>query len=116
MRTSRAERKLEMMSQLEQAVERVLDWQDDHPTFRLEELEGFVLQLRREFGATIAEAVIGQLDNRRQVKGPPCPARGGVMVNKGLKRKELETRVGEVSIEREYYHCPACAGGVFPPG
>jgi hypothetical protein len=116
MTKSRAERKREMMSQVEKAVEWMLDWQEAHTSFTLEELETLVLKVRREFGATIAEAVIGHLDSRRQVEAPPCPRCGATMVNKGLKGKALETRIGEVTIEREYYYCPACEDGLFPPG
>jgi hypothetical protein len=37
------------------------------------------------------------------------------MENKGLKRKEVESMVGEIELEREYYYCVKCKQGHFPP-
>jgi hypothetical protein len=35
---------------------------------------------------------------------------------KGKKGKRLVTEVGGVRVERDYFHCPTCKVGLFPPG
>lgn len=112
---SRADRKAKLMEQMEEAVERLLDWQEVHPTFSLTEMEEFVLELRRELGAEVAQRLIGQLDDPGILERLRCERRGSRLVYKGKERKTVETRVGTTPIERSRYWCPQCREGVFPP-
>jgi uncharacterized protein with PIN domain len=45
-----------------------------------------------------------------------CPACGGQMHYKGQRGRDVVTEAGEVHVERDYYYCPACRRGLFPPG
>jgi hypothetical protein len=38
------------------------------------------------------------------------------MENKGKQPKVVESRVGKVLLERDYYYCGRCEVGFFPPG
>jgi DNA-directed RNA polymerase subunit RPC12/RpoP len=116
MKKSRGQIKVELMGKLENALERVLDWQEDHVSFTLTELEDFVLGLREEMGADIAEAVVGQLESKQVADVLGCPTCGGKMVYKGQEEKYIETRLGGLEIERGRYWCPRCEQGIFPPG
>jgi hypothetical protein len=116
MKNSRDQLKVELVKRLEGVIDRVLDWQEEHPTFTLTELEDFVLALRREMGGEIAEALIGHLGGEVLIEGLRCEQCGGQMVYKGLEAKHVETRAGGIEIERGRYWCSACQAGIFPPG
>ena len=45
-----------------------------------------------------------------------CPECGGRVENKGKKKKTVQHREGTVEVNREYYYCPSCKQGFFPPG
>lgn len=93
-----------------------MDWQEGHATFTLTEVEGFVLELREELGAEIAEAVLGQLESKPVAGVLGCETCGGKMVYKGQDSKYIETRLGGIEIERGRHWCPHCQRGIFPPG
>jgi hypothetical protein len=116
MKKTREQLKKELKAQLEEAIERVLDWQEAHSTFTLTELEDFVLTLRREMGGEIAEAMIGQLGSKVIPEGLHCEACDSPMTYKGQEAKRVETQIGSLAVERGRYWCPTCQVGVFPPG
>jgi DNA-directed RNA polymerase subunit RPC12/RpoP len=116
MKRSREQVKVELMGKLESALDRVLDWQEEHVSFTLTELEDFVLGLREELGADIAEAVVGQLESKQVADVLSCRSCGGKMVYKGQEGKYIETRLGGLEIERGRYWCLHCKQGIFPPG
>jgi len=37
------------------------------------------------------------------------------MHKRGQRKKQVVTKRGEIELERQYYVCPACNAGVFPP-
>jgi ribosomal protein S27AE len=47
---------------------------------------------------------------------PRCPECGRSMRYGGQPGKKIDSKVGEISYKRDYYHCPACGAGFFPPG
>jgi hypothetical protein len=116
MKKTREQLKTELRAQLEEAIERVLDWQEAHPRFTLAELEDFVLALRREMGEEIAGALVGQLGSKVVVEGVACEQCGTLMVYKGVGEKRIESRAGGLKVERGRYWCPDCQAGLFPPG
>ena len=116
MKKTREQLKTELRAQLEEAIERVLDWQEAHPRFTLTELEDFVLALRREMGEEIAGALVGQLGSKVVVEGVACEQCGTLMVYKGVGEKRIESRAGGLKVERGRYWCPDCQAGLFPPG
>ncbi len=116
MRKTREEIVAELVSEYEKKVKEVMDWQEEHPEFRLIELEEYLLEVGKELTSTIAERVIEQKESKQPVEGPECEKCGKRMRNKGQKRKQVVTQVGDVEIERGYYWCPQCKSGLFPPG
>jgi DNA-directed RNA polymerase subunit RPC12/RpoP len=112
---SRANRKAKLMEQIEAAVERILDWQEAHPTFSLSEMEDFVLEIRREMGEEAAQLLVGQLEDPGTLERLRCERCGTRLVYKARESKPVETRVGTTHIERSRYWCPECREGIFPP-
>jgi hypothetical protein len=116
MQKSREQLKTALMGKFEEALDRVVDWQEAHPKVTLTEIEDFVLGLREELGEEVAEAVLGQVDSKHGAEVQRCETCGGQMTYKGQERKYVETRLGGLAIQRGRYWCPHCERGIFPPG
>ena len=116
MSLSREEKKARLMDRLEKAAEELLDWEEQNRKPTLTQLEDIVLALRKQIGEEMAEEVIGRMEAKAMVPGPSCPKCGKEMHYKGQREKDVESRAGELSLERGYYVCPECDEGIFPPG
>ena len=109
-------RKARLMQQAESLIDELLDWNDSTPEPNLTQLEHVVLELRQRFSEELAREVIEAQDKKQPALAPACPGCGQAMTYKGQKSVQPQTWVGEVRIERGYYHCGACHQGFFPPG
>ena len=112
---TRAERKAEMLAEAERLIDHLLDWTDQTERPNLTQIETLVLDLRRQFGKTLAENAIAAQATAQPVAAPPCPQCGQPMQPKGRKAKTVVSQVGDLHLERAHYYCPACEGGLFPP-
>jgi uncharacterized protein with PIN domain len=116
MKASREEKKVRLMVRLEKAAEELLDWEEQNPRPTLTQLEDIVLMLRKQIGEEMAEEVIERMEEKAMAPGPRCPKCGKEMRYKGQREKDVESRAGELTLERGYYACPDCDEGFFPPG
>lgn len=88
-------------------------WQRDHPTATLAEIEDAVDQhLSARRAALIAHtAMVGEIDER-----PTCPECGQRMHRSATRSIQLTTaHAGQVALQGPAYVCPACGAGLFPP-
>jgi hypothetical protein len=116
MKKAREQLKAELLKGLEERLEAVLDWQEGRASFRLTELEDYLLGVGQEVQGMLAEGVMGQVESQQPVEAPQCEQCGQAMENKGQKGKTVVTRLGEVRVRRAPYWCPGCRRGLFPPG
>lgn len=100
--------------------EEVRTWQRSHPVATLTEIElaveavtaklqaRLVADLAQEVGAVVTAAA----------DQPVCPACGVRLRRRGKRVRSVVVahQAQPLRLEREYFVCPACGAGIFPPG
>jgi hypothetical protein len=105
--------KLETAAQ--ELIETLLEWSETNTAPSLREIEDEVLVLRQRFGQVLAATVVEGQESQQPALTPCCPNCGEALRYKGRKSKKVESRLGELHIDRGRYWCPCCESGVFPP-
>ena len=116
MKKSREELKAEFIAEAEELFDEMMEWEEQTEKPNLTQIEGIVLELRKRFGERMAQKMIMRQEERQPAERVPCPECGGEMENKGMKDHQVETQIGNLKIDRDYYYCPKCKQGIFPPG
>jgi len=116
MKRSREQIKVELLKRLEQEVDELLDWQAQSQAPNLSQFEDEILAARKEISIAMLEELLQGEEQREPVEAPRCGKCGRPMEGKGKQPQVLETRVGTLRLERDYYYCSHCKAGVFPPG
>ena len=116
MKKSKKQLKANFLKEAEKIFDELMAWDDaiDEPIMR--EIEMKVLELRKRLGEDLVKGIIARQEKRQPAEKQICDQCGEQMENKGLKRKGMESMVGELELEREYYYCVKCKRGNFPPG
>jgi len=116
MKKSKKQLKANFLKEAEKIFDELMAWDDaiDEPNMR--EIEMKVLELRKQLGEDLVKGIIARQEKRQPAEKQICDQCGEQMENKGLKRKGMESMVGEIELEREYYYCVKCKRGDFPPG
>ena len=116
MPSTRGQREARLMKEAESVINELLDWSDATAKPNLSQIESVVLELRKRLSEEMAREVIESQEAKQPAVGPPCPKCGQEMTYKGQKEVIPRTWVGDVEIERGYYHCGICKVGFFPSG
>jgi hypothetical protein len=115
MKLTRAQKRAKLEASAAVLIEQMLDWDEKNVRPNLTQIEDEVLKLRQQFGEEMAGVILEGQEARQPVENPLCPQCGKPMRAKGEKRKDVESRLGGMKVERGYYYCPDCASGFFPP-
>lgn len=115
MKKTRRELETELEAKSKAVIQELLDWNETHTAPDLTQIEDIVLELREKLSQAMVESVV---TNQEQVQPAEvrCSQCGRLMRYKGQKGKVVESRVGEIELERGHYYCPTCQSGIFPPG
>lgn len=91
-------------------------WGQAHPQATFAEIEAAVeQQLGRLRAALIGERL--PAETGAGPVSPSCPHCGVTLVRRGRRGRTLRVLGDEpVRLEREYWTCPQCGDGLFPPG
>lgn len=116
MKLSRAQKRAEMEKAASEIIEALLDWEEENKAPSLRAIEEELLQLRKQLSQELAVQVLEDQESSQPVENPLCPSCGGEMRYKGKKPTTVESRLGELAVERGYYYCAHCKRGFFPPG
>jgi uncharacterized protein with PIN domain len=108
--------KAELESQAAKLIDEALAWNDqaDEPT--LTEIEEQVLKFRKALGERLAQVLVEAQPNvdPLTVRCPTCQR--PMHRKRRRQRRRVESRVGQVPLDRAYYYCEHCRKGIFPPG
>lgn len=116
MRHTREQKRAELVAEAQAMIDAYLKWEETAEAPTLVEIEEVILGLRKRLGERMAEVALADQAATQPVEAPLCPTCGHAMRYKGRKASRIESRVGVLAHKRGYYHCPACASGLFPPG
>ena len=116
MKESKEEKRVRLLAKAALAIDEYLEWEEKNPLLDLTEIEDIALKVRKEFGQEIAQVAIENQACRIAAPGPKCAKCGKEMRYKGKKRTRVESRTGNLDVERGYYYCPECKERLFPPG
>jgi hypothetical protein len=96
------------------------EWKQHEGVYTFEEMEEKALEVAQTVArALLAFGVADEQQVERQERPgaePHCPECGRAMRYGGRPSKKMESKAGEIVLQREYYHCPGCGTGLFPPG
>jgi hypothetical protein len=112
---SKEAKRARLLAKATQAIDEYLEWEEQNPKPDLTQIEDIALKLRKEFGQEIAQLAIENQAERTPAPGPKCVKCGVEMRYKGKKRTRVESRTGDLDVERGYYYCPKCKERFFPP-
>jgi uncharacterized protein with PIN domain len=116
MKKSAEEQKSEFLSEAEELFDELMEWDENKSDVTLTQVEEKVLKIRKRLGEQLAQAVVARQENRQPAEKQNCPECGGEMLDKGQKDNHVESMAGGIKLERNYYYCPKCRQGDFPPG
>jgi len=116
MKKTRDELRQELRQKSEILIEKTLDWYEANGTPNMSQIETHVLDIREKIGQETARILIQAQEAVHPPTAPLCPECQQPMRYKGGKGKSVDGLIGEVGMERAYYHCPDCHKGLFPPG
>jgi hypothetical protein len=97
----------------EAAIQKLLDALPDKAEITMSDME----RLTGEMGRELMQATMQSLSQRQPVEsnGVRCEACNIAMQKRGKRKKQVVTLRGEIEVERQYYVCPCCGAGTFPP-
>lgn len=95
-------------------------WRRGQPDATLYEIERETMRRMAELQAYILEELSQDLppeEKERLEKAAQCPECGTRMQRRGEAARQLQGAGGQnLHLKREYWVCPACGAGLFPPG
>ena len=116
MKTKRKKLKAEFLAEAEELFDQLMEWDKQTSKPDLTQIEEIVLQLRQQLGEQVAQAVLARQESRQPAERLSCAQCGGELEPKGQKGNQVESRLGDIRVERSYYYCPGCRQGFFPSG
>lgn len=108
----RLEQKLR--SKAEESIRKLLDALPDKAEITMSDMEA----LTGEMGHDLMQAAMQSLSEsqRAEPNEVECEKCNTPMHKRGKRKKQVVTLRGEIEVERQYYVCPRCGAGTFPPG
>jgi len=113
----RKQNEAELVEELRRIHSELHTWREEHPEGSFDEIASQVTPRRRELMAVLLRQLAEQHGSGVEVNGVMCPECGREMTYRGDPSRGIGHYLeGEIELERAYYHCEHCHGGIFPPG
>lgn len=105
--------------QSQEAARTVSRWRQAHPKATMAEIEAAVDEQMTQLRARLIEEAVEVKESPKASQGErprQCPHCGERMQGRGKHQRHLQTQGGQrVTLTREYFTCPSCGYGFFPP-
>lgn len=111
---NRDELEKQLRGKAEAAIRTLLEALPDKADLTLDDMEDLIGKM----GQDIMRETIQGVSQLEQVEPSLvlCQACRVQMQKRGKRKKRVVTKRGEIELERQYYVCPQCGHGSFPPG
>ncbi len=114
MPNEREELEKQLRAKAEEAIRNLLEKLPDKSVLTMTDIENLVGEMGHEVTQSATEAIAqGGLSEPSEVICKECQVQ---MQKRGKRKKRVVTKRGEIDLDRQYYVCPECGAGVFPPG
>lgn len=91
------------------------EWRRAHPQATLAEIERETMKRMAGLQARLIEELSQEFPATEEQ--PHCPGCGSLMQHRGDRKRQLRSAGDQaISLKREYWVCPVCGTGIFPPG
>lgn len=109
-----------LKQQVLEQVETFSEWKQKETQSTFEQIEAKALEMGQAMmRAMMSFGVADEQQLERQSRSEPeplCDRCGRPMRYGGQSAKTIKSKVGDIEVERDYYHCSGCGEGLFPPG
>lgn len=114
MRSDRDRLEQELRAKAEAAIRKLLDALPDKTEITMSDMEA----LTGDMGQALMQGTMQSLSESQQAEPNEvgCEQCNTPMHKRGKRKKQVVTLRGEIEVERQYYVCPCCGAGTFPPG
>jgi Zn finger protein HypA/HybF involved in hydrogenase expression len=113
MPNKRKELEQQLRAKAEKAIRNLLEKLPDKSELTMTDIENLVGEMGQEVTQSATEAIAqGEQIEPSEVMCERCHVR---MQKRGKRKKRVVTKRGEIELERQYYVCPQCGEGIFPP-
>lgn len=109
----REQEKADFLRAAEAMYEELRAWRAQHLEASFDEIAEQVTPRRRVLMGQLLKQLATAADER--IEAPVCEQCGKVMSYRGTPERQVGHREGDVGLERAYYYCDHCEGGLFPP-
>lgn len=103
----------QLRAESEEAIRKLLDELPDKSDLTITDIEHFVGRMGHEVMQGLMQSIANdQQATPTEVICEHCQMK---MHKRGKRKKQVVTKRGEIELERQYYVCPHCGHGAFPP-
>lgn len=114
MRENREELEKQLRAKAEEAIRNLLEALPDKADLTMGAMERLIGEMGQ---AIMRETMQGVAQHEQEEPWHVmCEACQVAMHKRGKRKKRVVTKRGEIELERQYYVCPQCGRGFFPPG
>jgi len=114
MSPEREELEKQLRAKAEEAIRKLLAKLPDKSELTMTDIENLVGEMGHDVTQSATQAIAQQ--EQAEPSELICEACQVQMQKRGKRKKRLVTKRGEIELERQYYTCPKCGTGFFPPG
>ena len=103
----------QLRAKAEEAIRKLLEKLPDKSVLTMTDIENLVGEMGHEVTQSATEVIArGEQSEPSEMICTECQVR---MQKRGKRKKRVVTKRGEIDLERQYYVCPQCGEGIFPP-